>query len=277
MPENSLLEKLLVPSKGFCESLLYGHPEYVNSYTALCILFSGLYGLYNLSNDVNISNIWRLLYSIFIINGIGSFGYHYTNYFIWKFIDEYTMLIAIFMGIYQGSQLLLYKFIMIDKQLSPKYYVIIMNIISIVIVILSTVFIAFLTVDIKSNNVVSSAFYFAVSNILLLVFIGKQYLYRKEMENNDEFKKLFRYINKTFIIALIAGIIWGTTEPFCDKIVFIQYLHTHAFWHITISITIYGFCIIGIFINYYNNGYKPILKFGIIPLYPSVIIHKKSL
>ena len=270
---SALLDLLLVPSKGFCESLLWGHPEYINSITAIPIILSGIYGLYNLSNSINISPIWRLIYCLFIINGISSFGYHYTAYFFWKFIDEYTMIIAVYIGIYQASELLLYKYIIMDNKLSKEYYTILMNTSSSILMILCTISTAFLAVDIHTNDVIGLSFTCAMFYLFGLCGVGRFIIYKKESINSKEFKKLFEFLGKTFKISIFAVSIWFMTEPFCNDIIFIRYLHTHGIWHIAASIATYGFCLLGVFIDYYNHGFNPILIDTKIPFHPIIIVN----
>eukprot|EP01084_Bolivina_argentea_P008635 16161_1 len=257
-------------SKGFCESFLRnGPPEYFNSLSALFVIFTGVYGLYNVSFGYNISSVWRIIFCMFILNGITSMNYHYTLFFGWKFADEYTMIIAVYLGVYEGAQVMLKKTIIIDKKyFHQQYYPILLNILAFILMVISTISITLLATDMESNDAVAIAFGFAVICILALAYFGTYYAYKKEKaSNNEQFKVFFKLLNWILIVTFIAAVSWLGTEPFCKDIKWMQYLHAHVFWHLGSSFAVYGFATLGIFLDCRNNGYDSYFEKGLLPFY----------
>ena len=74
----------------FCEMNIYGKsPEYINSFSSLCLTFFGLFGL--IMND-KIHEI-KMIYTAMIYNGIASFMYHFNNQLGWGLLDRFSMIL----------------------------------------------------------------------------------------------------------------------------------------------------------------------------------------
>jgi hypothetical protein len=88
----------------FCEGNILGMPEILNSFTSIIFSLFGIYGLFNNKNDntsfINNSTsfITNFIYSTFIVIGIGSFGFHWTEQIGWALMDEIPMIVSIFIG-----------------------------------------------------------------------------------------------------------------------------------------------------------------------------------
>jgi len=232
----------------FCEGNILGMPEILNSFTSIIFSIFGIYGLFNNKNDNisfidnNNSFITNFIYSTFIVIGIGSFGFHWTEQIGWALMDEIPMIVSIFMGtLYiEYCNILLYKF-------DNKY-----NFIKDLNYKITTTFLTFIM------------FYFIVINQisyyrkLFPIFFGCILIlfYYKIINLLLNFDKKFNknillYGKYQLLIIFIAALIWCFTEIICkfNKNIFL--LIGHPLWHLLIS---YGFYNI-IQIIYYVNIY----------------------
>ncbi|KAJ3373020.1 hypothetical protein HDU91_001173, partial [Kappamyces sp. JEL0680] len=77
----------------FCESVLAPtDPEYWNAFSSLAIVLCGSLGAFYTSRLYPHPSI-RQLFMLMVINGVGSFGYHWTGQYGWSKVDAWTMLI----------------------------------------------------------------------------------------------------------------------------------------------------------------------------------------
>ena len=81
----------------FCERKLFpNRPEYLNCLSALYI---SSIGLYNLITQKNRSRSLEIIYWSIIVNGVMSFLLHYTAWYLFKLLDEFSMLIPLWIGL----------------------------------------------------------------------------------------------------------------------------------------------------------------------------------
>ena len=81
----------------FCERKLHSErPEYFN---AISSLYISAVGYYNLFRRENLSNISVLIYWCIFANGIAAFFFHWYALYILKLLDEFTMIIPVWLGI----------------------------------------------------------------------------------------------------------------------------------------------------------------------------------
>lgn len=186
----------------FCEKKLYpNQPEYLNAYSAL---YLSLISLYNLPQYKAYNGI-TLIYSNIFINGIGSFLYHWYGWYIFKLLDETTMIMAIWISI---SELL----INLDY---PIFYNILYYQFNNIFLILNT----FMWFD----NIFPIVF---GGEVLLLIPLYFQSIKKIKDKNYDGIKGI--------IICSSAGIVWTITEKHCNK----NLILGHPFWHISMGLGI---------------------------------------
>ncbi|KAJ3304796.1 hypothetical protein HDV03_002338 [Kappamyces sp. JEL0829] len=76
----------------YCESILVPGPEYWNSYTAITMLVIGSFGTFYTSRFYPHPSI-RQLFMVMVINGVGSFAFHWTGQYAWSKVDAWTMVV----------------------------------------------------------------------------------------------------------------------------------------------------------------------------------------
>tara|TARA_B110001452_G_scaffold267618_1_gene278513 strand:- start:1311 stop:1841 length:531 start_codon:yes stop_codon:yes gene_type:complete len=175
-----------------------------------------------LKNTPNISKSAVLLYLCIFTNGIASFLYHWYALYIFKLLDEFSMIIPMWLGL---SKILL-------KLNYPIECIGIITIYNMLLLVLD-VFPWFDPYFPPS---------FAVELLLLIPVYYNSLKYNNDL-NHDGIKGI--------LICSGSGIIWAITEMYCTK----YFIFGHVIWHIGIST---GLCYI---ITYFNNlpyNYKSI-------------------
>lgn len=251
----------------FCESLIYGAPEYVNSFTSLFILFIGLYLLYNTkSNEI----IIRFISASIAITGIGSFMFHWT---LWKstgLLDTIPMLLSSYSGSYLCFDIILYKYIKIDKK-NDKLYELVANIICLIILCLLYTSIMITAID-SSNNIIFVMLFLLPNIIIIFTALFMRFYTFYHYYYDDEHLELCNNVKHSFYSIILGlscilffALIWFLTELNCKKKEFnwIKYLFAHGFWHIGMSFGYYHLMVYFIFMNALVKKKKPSYKYGI--------------
>jgi hypothetical protein len=243
---------------GFCESVISGPPEIINSITSCAMIFYGLMGLFVTRNH-NI--LLRVIAALLVATGIGSVIYHWTLYTGWSQVDGLPMLIASYLGAYQSLDSIIYKKISLDRG-NKRMYEILSGILSMVLMIMLSISLGLSTSD---DTMKWFSILFAIPEIMIaLAVIIIRIIYNKDMKTLDE-KSLIE-VNKAFNImyigfgsAILAAIIWITTEHYC-KIAgneWIRYLYAHGLWHIAISLGMYFLIQCLVFMYMFNKDNDP--------------------
>lgn len=200
----------------FCEMTLYGQPpEYFNAFSALFLSFIGFFGLFK---GLKIPDI-TYIYTSFIVNGIASFLYHYTNYLGWGLMDRFSM---IMIAIYFYN--LAFKIF--------EYFDICSSFFDILRVFSTFYFTVLLTICGLQNEL--------LFNILFGFFLGSTVLFMTLVQfMNKKFDvptQLLTYGWKGIGLISTAGGFWILTESFCQSHWIIKYLFGHSIWHICVGL-----------------------------------------
>jgi hypothetical protein len=205
----------------FCERKLFPcRPEYLNCISALYI--SGI-GLYNLLKLKERSLILEIIYWCLITNGFMSFLFHYTAWYMFKLLDEFSMIIPLWIGISKILYDLHYSFCYIG--------------------LLTTINILLLGLDVFPWF---EPYFPLVFTSELLLIIPLYYQLVDLTRTNTIIRKYIWISNKGIqgiLICSISGVIWFITELNCN----IYLILGHSIWHIGMST---GLCYI---IEYFNK------------------------
>ncbi len=204
----------------FCERKLFpDQPEYLNCFSALYISWVGLYNIIYLKN---LSKCLEIIYWCMVINGIMSFFLHYTGWYLFKLLDEFSMIIPLWIGLCKFLQDLEYKTLYIGL-------------------------ITLLNISLLGLNVFSW-----FSNLFPIIFASEMLIIIPlyyQLINLNKTNIIIRKHNwitnkgiKGIIICCISGVIWFITELNCN----IYFILGHSIWHIGMST---GMCYIIIFFN----------------------------
>ena len=191
----------------FCESRLNNNegPELLNSYSSLIIsivpLFFGFpknYLLYNMS-------------ILFMLNGIGSFIYHYNLNWIGKHFDEISMILLTYFGIY------ILLIIYFDGN---NYYINNFNIMNNTLLL---IFLSFNTIP-SFDKYFPTLFGIYVSFAIILIFLNMN-------KPGIKSSKWTRYLT----ISGIGCISWIISECNCNHIT----KYGHVIWHFLFPLGFY--------------------------------------
>lgn len=232
---------------GFCEST--GHklpyPEILNSYSSIFISIIGLIGLLLTLKYKRIYEI-RFIYGMLMVNGYGSFCYHYTQQIGYAMVDELSMMLGVILGLHT-----LYNIIINSMHLPVSQNDFICKFIhnhifykATCTTILSFYFILSYSISIFEETRYLFPFLFAIPAVLLIP--GCIYVYSTYYYDKHDGAKL---LELGLLCSLFATFVWMTTEPFCERYPIIKYLHTHVFWHIFMS---YGLFLIIQFLLHFH-------------------------
>jgi len=195
----------------FCERKLFPYrPEYLNAFSALYISTIGYYNLLKISRK---SLSLSLIYWCICMNGFASFFYHFTGWYFFKLLDEFTMIIPIWIGIVRILQDLNYS----------KNYIGLISAYNIILLVLD-VFMWF-------DNYFPIAFALELSLIFPLYY---QIINLNKHSTNTIIRKYSFISNKGFkgiLITCTSAYIWIITECYCN----IYFIFGHPIWHIGMS------------------------------------------
>jgi len=208
---------------GFCERMLYGGypPEYINAFTSLFLTFSGLMGLFA-SNNVN--TLGKIYYASFVVNGIGSFGYHWTNYIGWRYIDEFSMVILALASLLSVTNCLINKICLHKHWRKSSMY----SISTLIIVSYLIITLVFDSLD----DVISFRYSFGVFLAVAAIEVSiLTYL------NRDIKSDILKYNYIGFGLIALSCIMWSFIELLCynQSTAWVKYIPGHAIWHIGLS------------------------------------------
>lgn len=184
----------------FCERKLFSHrPEYLNASSALYISAIGYYNLTTIKNkSINMS----IIYWCFCINGISSFLYHWYAWYIFKLLDEYSMILPIWFGLCK---------ILFDLNYN-KHYIGAITLFNTIILVMD-VFPWF-------NP------YFPICFLIELLLLVPIYYQSIKVYPDTNYSGI-----KGIIICSFSGLTWWITELNCNE----NLLFGHAIWHIGMS------------------------------------------
>ena len=258
------MNKWRVEDDSFCESLIYGAPEYVNSFTSLIILFFGVFLLFLTKCN---NALIRLVSASIAITGIGSFAFHWTLWTSTGLLDTVPMLVASYVASYLSMDLILYKYVKIDKK-EIRIYEICSNILA--LITMCALYPAIMITAIDGSNNPTFDILFAIPNVIIIFstlfmrFYTFKYYYNN-IANND----LFSDVKRSFISVLIGlssaafgAILWFVTELNCDEYDWMKYTFAHGIWHIGMSYGYYQLMVFFIYMNALIRGKNPYYKVG---------------
>jgi len=250
----------------FCEGKIRGIPEYFNSISALYILYVGYSGLKKYHKNFVHSDV-RTVYFFLTLNGISSFFCHWTSIFIWRIIDQLTMIFAIWYGF---AFMIKAKYIKNnfkkscynDLEKSNNEYIfakrrneLISTIIrqnqntgSVTLLSLHLYNTIMIIVSIFEKTPRYFALMFGIEAILLIYFFFTIYNIIGVKYHNG-----YRIVVMIGIYTIIlSAFIWIITEIFCNKYLILG----HSIWHFGVS---YGVNNIIMYMNSYYNEKKSII------------------
>jgi hypothetical protein len=255
-------------TKGFCEGTIYGHPpEYLNSVTSLCITLFGAVGLFG---SINADIPAKILYAGMVFNGIGSFGYHWTNYMGWRYLDEYSMLLIALGGFISilvniSHKLKLGRNTNLQSGIHNAYKNALYGtlfLITVAYIVISC------TLDAIGNI---DAFRVLFGSFLLLAVISFIIIGRDSHITYDPLtdsyttmpEYILKYNRMGLIIIVVASLMWLISELLCgvNNFGWVRYVPGHAIWHIGLGIGGFYLMQFSVYINAGQFGDKHCAEF----------------
>ena len=258
------MNKWRIKDNSFCESLIYGDPEYVNAFSSFVMLFFGIFLLFLTKCN---NALIRIISASIAITGIGSFAFHWTLWTSTGLLDTVPMLVASYTASYLTMDLILYKYVKIDKK-EIRTYEICSNMLA--LIVLCGLYPAIMITGIDGSNGVSFDILFAIPNVIIIFatlfmrfYTFENYYHNKE--NNDLFgdvKRSFVSVSVGLSSAAVAAILWFVTELNCDEYDWMKYTYAHGLWHIGMSYGYYQLMVFFIYMNALIRGKEPYYKVG---------------
>eukprot|EP01084_Bolivina_argentea_P180848 312418_1 len=245
-------------TSGFCESKLFNNNgEWISSFTAIFIIYFGFLGIYQMPYPVT---IWKIVFSLLFLNGIGSMLFHATLQFGWNLIDTMTMIIGFPLISYHCFNILGYKYFVLNKHIQV-YFHYFSTLGSIIHMIFCLLFLALNSLT-KSHNIVAIAS--ALNSVLLAIEIvlAVKYLYKQEIKENKQFKNAINYLFKAILLMFIAALLWTITESLCQipKYQIVKYFPAHSLWHIIMSLGLYNIGMVLMYMETFDLKCNPFFK-----------------
>jgi len=185
-----------------CERKIYpDQPEYLNSFSALYMCYISAYSIFKQSK-YRISHNSSILYWCIFTNGIGSFLCHWYGWYIFKLLDEFTMIIPVWLGISKILYNLNYSI----------YYTGFFTILNLILLVL----------DVFPWFQDYFPIAFAIELITIIPLYYQSLNYKKDIKSNGF---------KGIIICCGSGFLWVIIEANCNKYL----IFGHSLWHIGMS------------------------------------------
>jgi hypothetical protein len=231
----------------FCEGKVQGGPpEYINALSSIIMSMIGLYGLIvNKHNNLYV----KLIHSGIIMNGIGSCGFHYTNYMGWGMIDRSSMIVLAI-----GSILGMTRKIFHKQNIGFES----------VYLSLASVFMAVYFTSMMTTVAMSWENFFDILFALFLVGVVVSmlcFIYIIHVDLYERHPKPFNMAFRGVGLMVIAGIIWILTEMFCEELPIMGYIHGHAFWHLFVAYGAYLITSMVLFVDAHDKYYMDMCDF----------------
>lgn len=192
----------------FCEKRLWGNPEVNSAVSALFITYTGYVGF---RHSVIVNTLCYHLLSLLIINGIGSFLYHWWGWYIFKHMDEVPMIVAVWFGI-----------IHILNSYHSK----------LMFLLCDVVFVTILTINTIPDFQIFFPVLFGVplaSMVPLICYEISQHTHRLHK------KKALLLAAKGIVMCCCSAILWVVSEMYCSVLLFFA----HSLWHIGMALGLY--------------------------------------
>ena len=264
---------------GFCESVgeTLPFPEIFNSYSSMCMLIFGLIGLLLTLRYKRVYDI-RFICGLLVVNGVGSFYYHYTQQIGWAVVDELSMMLSVGLGLNSMYTMIINS---LDLPVSTNIYSFQSIHNHITYKGLLTIALASYVVFIYPLSMFEEMreWFPMIFTIPMMCLIpGSAYIYMNHYRNTYVYKscdKSYENNGGDLLLnglkwTLFASTVWGFTEPLCQEYTFIKYFHTHVIWHIFIS---YGMFLLIMFLLHFHlytidkRYYKISYVCNIIPIF----------
>lgn len=243
------------PRTPFCEGIIDGAPELINSVTSLAMLFYGLAGLF-ISHNHNMTI--RIISATLAVTGIGSTIYHYTLFSGWGQVDGLPMLISSYLGAHTALDAVIYKRIAIDYDDHDRYET--------MSSILSLVVMVGLSFSLALSAIEETEQYFSVLFLIpeLGIAIGALLIRLvSHYDLNDEgMNRAFKHMYIGVGVSVTAAIFWAVTENLCPTYTWMRYLFAHGFWHVGISVGMYFLMQFLVYTHSHNKNKAPYWKTG---------------
>jgi hypothetical protein len=175
----------------FCESKIFGKPEYINAFTSLFISIIPFFFKFP-----QITSFKRIFFILFL-NGLSSFYYHMKLDWIGKQLDELTMILIVYIFIL--------KLIIIMHKLKLFYFI---DFLFLIIFVINSI---------SQFDFIFPAL-FTIPIIILLYLIYK-------------LSKIYKDIKLHYFIFCLVGVFsWITSELLCNKYTYIGHGLWHFFF-----------------------------------------------
>jgi hypothetical protein len=208
----------------FCEARAGGYPEYSSAFSAIVLSLMGLYGVY-MSIHCH-CDIASYVYIGFVVNGIGSFGLHYTGTKGFGRVDMLTLVFIVSQLACLSFETCVYPLIS-----GPRlYHLVKMGMRTLLFGALVFIFV----IDTISGRNDATLFLFICSGIGYSGSLVSLYItWRKELESDPNREVLSKMTWICFLFMFIGASSWLTELILCPQFYpYWRYIPTHAIWHL---------------------------------------------
>jgi hypothetical protein len=243
---------------GFCESVgeILPYPEIFNSYSSMAMSVFGLIGLLLTLRYKRVHDI-RFICGLLVVNGVGSFYYHYTQQIGWALIDELSMMLAVALGLNSMYTMIINSLHLPVSQNVYSYRAIHNHITYKGLLTLALSFYVILIYPMSIFDETREWFPMIFTIPMMCLIPGCVYIYFVHYRNSYVYKpnnKSYENNGGDLLLnglkwALFASTVWGFTEPLCQTYQFMKYFHTHVIWHVFIS---YGMFLLIMFLLHFH-------------------------
>lgn len=206
----------------FCEAVLFGRPEYVNAFSSVAMVAWGLPMLVFAPTQ---SLFAKLIASLIVTNGVGSFFFHWTGYPFWGYFDFFPMALGAVFAVQVLADMVLQE---LYRDRRPKLY----KLLSGAVFGLATSY-ALVALILRTEPLFKPMrpvlFGLPILAIVGLILVVR---FRTHTEFVADHPTLFRLAERALVLGFLAGAFWLVTELNCRSHPWLGYLHAHVFWHV---------------------------------------------
>ena len=231
----------------FCEAVLFGRPEYVNSISSVAMIAWGLPMLLFAPTQ---SLFAKLIASLLVTNGVGSFFFHWTGYPFWGYFDFFPMALGAVLSLQVLADMVLLELV---RDRRPRLYQLLSG--GTFGLAMSYALVALiLRTEAEFAPLRPLLFFLPLLAVFGLMLVVR---FRTHTEFVADHPRLFALSQRALLFGILAAAFWLSTELNCDRAPWLGYLHAHMFWHFGVTYSLVVFAQLIVYLQAPGLGYVP--------------------
>lgn len=231
----------------FCEAVLFGRPEYVNAFSSVAMIAWGLPMLLLAPTQ---SLFAKLIASLLVTNGVGSFFFHWTGYPFWGYFDFFPMALGAVLSVQVLADMVLFQ---VFRDRTPRLYQLLSGA-AFGLTMSYALLALILRTDPAFKPLRPLLFFLPLLVVFVLMLVVRFWTHTEFVADHP---RLFRLAQRALLFGVAAALIWLATELNCKDAPWLGYLHAHVLWHFGVTYSLVVFAQLIVYLQAPALGYVP--------------------